>query len=59
MFLPQIGTTTKLAAGDWECAFCGEIYKEGSRCSNDEAHWDEFMQNMTRPRHATLQRGAA
>ncbi len=58
MFLQRVAVAQQ-SATDWTCAFCGEVYKEGSKCSRDAEHWDEFMDAMTRPRHSSLQRGAA
>lgn len=59
LFLQRAATAQQQISTDWTCAFCGEVYKEGSECSRDAEHWDEFTEAMSRPRHAHLQRGAA
>lgn len=58
MFLKRAAVALK-GSTDWTCAFCGEVYQEGSACSRDSEHWEEFMDAMTQPRHSYLQRGAA
>lgn len=59
LFLKRAEIVQQQISTDWTCAFCGEVYKEGSECSRDAEHWSEFMDAMSRPRHAHLQRGAA
>lgn len=57
MFLTRAAAAPQISS-EWTCAFCGEVYREGSECPKDNEHWDEFMIEMTRP-HAHDLLGAA
>lgn len=55
----KTATTAPLNSTEWKCAFCNETFSEGSICPNEDQHWIEFMDAMTRPRSPHLERGAA